>query len=245
MTTVEEWLASIGLEEYLTNFVEEGYEHLDYIHDLTEGDLKDLGITRLGHVKMLLHSIKKRGDIPVVTAQLATPDRQPLLAPQQQQQQQQQQFFPPQQQHQQLAPPPAAFYPQPHLQLVLPPQPPQHQNNEYDQGLFECDAGELCLRCFVPLCFTCYPCNYYKAVARATGTDSCSVCCLEACLPCGIGAFCSRNDVENKYRIDGDECITCFGTVCCNYCHMAQVTHEVEFREGVKYGLCCVSAPPP
>ncbi len=43
MTGIAEWLASIGLEEYAQRFAENAID-LSVVRDLTEQDLKDLGV---------------------------------------------------------------------------------------------------------------------------------------------------------------------------------------------------------
>ena len=55
MRTTAEWLASIGLSEYAQRFTENGID-LSTVHDLTEQDLKDLGVL-LGHRRKLLRAI--------------------------------------------------------------------------------------------------------------------------------------------------------------------------------------------
>ena len=55
MQTIAEWLASIGLSEYAERFAE-NYIDSSVLPDLTDQDLKDLGIP-LGHRKMMLRAI--------------------------------------------------------------------------------------------------------------------------------------------------------------------------------------------
>ena len=55
MRTTAEWLASIGLSEYAQRFTENGID-LSTVRDLTEQDLKDLGVL-LGHRRKLLRAI--------------------------------------------------------------------------------------------------------------------------------------------------------------------------------------------
>ncbi|WJR79376.1 adenylate/guanylate cyclase domain-containing protein [Bradyrhizobium sp. NP1] len=62
MTTAAEWLASIGLSEYAERFAENAID-LSVLSDLTEQDLKDLGVL-LGHRRKMLRAIAElRGDI--------------------------------------------------------------------------------------------------------------------------------------------------------------------------------------
>ncbi len=55
MQTIAEWLASIGLAEYAQRFAE-NYIDPSVLPDLTDQDLKDLGIP-LGHRKKMLRAI--------------------------------------------------------------------------------------------------------------------------------------------------------------------------------------------
>ncbi|RXG88275.1 AAA family ATPase [Bradyrhizobium vignae] len=63
MTAIAEWLASIGLSEYAGRFAENAID-LSVLGDLTEQDLKDLGVL-LGHRRKMLRAIAElRGDVP-------------------------------------------------------------------------------------------------------------------------------------------------------------------------------------
>ena len=55
MRGIAEWLASIGLGEYAQRFAENAID-LSVVRDLTEQDLKDLGIL-LGHRRKMLRAI--------------------------------------------------------------------------------------------------------------------------------------------------------------------------------------------
>ena len=55
MTGIAEWLASIGLGEYAQRFGENAID-LSVVRDLTEQDLKDLGVL-LGHRRKMLRAI--------------------------------------------------------------------------------------------------------------------------------------------------------------------------------------------
>ncbi|MDB5612222.1 MAG: adenylate cyclase [Bradyrhizobium sp.] len=62
MTGIEEWLASIGLGEYAQRFGENAID-LSVVRDLTEQDLKDLGVL-LGHRRKMLRAIAEfKGDV--------------------------------------------------------------------------------------------------------------------------------------------------------------------------------------
>jgi class 3 adenylate cyclase/tetratricopeptide (TPR) repeat protein len=62
MTGIAEWLASIGLGEYAPRFAENAID-LSVLRDLTEQDLKDLGVL-LGHRRKMLRAIAElKGDV--------------------------------------------------------------------------------------------------------------------------------------------------------------------------------------
>jgi predicted ATPase/class 3 adenylate cyclase len=62
MTGIAEWLASIGLGEYAQRFAENAID-LSVVRDLTEQDLKDLGVL-LGHRRKMLRAIAElKGDV--------------------------------------------------------------------------------------------------------------------------------------------------------------------------------------
>src|ERR1700682_805877 len=62
MTGVAEWLASIGLGEYAQRFGDNAID-LSVVRDLTEQDLKDLGVL-LGHRRKMLRAIAElKGDV--------------------------------------------------------------------------------------------------------------------------------------------------------------------------------------
>lgn len=62
MSGIAEWLSSIGLGEYAQRFGENAID-LSVVGDLTEQDLKDLGVL-LGHRRKMLRAITElKGDI--------------------------------------------------------------------------------------------------------------------------------------------------------------------------------------
>src|SRR6516165_2772390 len=67
MRDIAEWLASIGLSEYAQRFADNAID-LSVIRDLTEQDLKDLGVL-LGHRRKILRAI---ADLPVAPAPAET-----------------------------------------------------------------------------------------------------------------------------------------------------------------------------
>ncbi len=59
---IEMWLHSIGFPEYVTLFRENDLD-VTLLPELTNDDLKELGITSLGHRKQLLKAIAELGTI--------------------------------------------------------------------------------------------------------------------------------------------------------------------------------------
>jgi predicted ATPase/class 3 adenylate cyclase len=72
MTGISEWLASIGLAEYAQRFGENAID-LSVVRDLTEQDLKDIGVL-LGHRRKMLRAISElKGGIPLAPQTGAAP----------------------------------------------------------------------------------------------------------------------------------------------------------------------------
>src|SRR3954466_5256913 len=59
MNNMDEWLRSLGLSEYLSRFEEHAVD-LSIVGDLTDADLKDIGIP-LGHRRKLLRAMAELG----------------------------------------------------------------------------------------------------------------------------------------------------------------------------------------
>ncbi len=57
---VEAWLTELGLEHYAEAFAENGVD-LKLLPELTNEDLKDLGVTRLADRKTILRAIEAMG----------------------------------------------------------------------------------------------------------------------------------------------------------------------------------------
>src|SRR5262245_35823412 len=66
MKGIAEWLASIGLSEHAQRFADNAID-LSVIRDLTEQDLKDLGVL-LGHRRKILRAITELAPPPTETA---------------------------------------------------------------------------------------------------------------------------------------------------------------------------------
>ncbi|KAG5854486.1 hypothetical protein ANANG_G00038350 [Anguilla anguilla] len=58
-----EWLSMIGLTQYYQILVQNGYENIDFITDITWEDLQEIGITKLGHQKKLMLAVKKLAEM--------------------------------------------------------------------------------------------------------------------------------------------------------------------------------------
>ncbi|XP_048846387.1 caskin-1-like isoform X9 [Brienomyrus brachyistius] len=58
-----EWLSMIGLGQYYQILVNNGYESIDFITDITWEDLQEIGITKLGHQKKLMLAVRKLAEI--------------------------------------------------------------------------------------------------------------------------------------------------------------------------------------
>jgi predicted ATPase/class 3 adenylate cyclase len=70
MTGIAEWLASIGLSEYAQRFADNAID-LSVVRDLTEQDLKDLGVL-LGHRRKILRAIAQLDPAALAPAETTT-----------------------------------------------------------------------------------------------------------------------------------------------------------------------------
>src|SRR6476620_5047803 len=70
MPAVREWLASLGLSEYADSFDENRID-LSILPDLTDQDLKDLGVV-LGDRRRILRAISELAETPAATPQLVS-----------------------------------------------------------------------------------------------------------------------------------------------------------------------------
>ncbi|XP_037669717.1 caskin-1 [Choloepus didactylus] len=57
------WLSMIGLAQYYKVLVDNGYESVDFITDITWEDLQEIGITKLGHQKKLMLAVRKLAEL--------------------------------------------------------------------------------------------------------------------------------------------------------------------------------------
>lgn len=71
---VSEWLQELGLSQYASAFAENDVD-FNILHKLTDFDLKELGVSSLGHRKRLLEAIADRANPGrrVTTADLKAP----------------------------------------------------------------------------------------------------------------------------------------------------------------------------
>ncbi|XP_040829455.1 caskin-1 isoform X1 [Ochotona curzoniae] len=57
------WLSMIGLAQYHKVLVDNGYENIDFITDITWEDLQEIGITKLGHQKKLMLAVRRLAEL--------------------------------------------------------------------------------------------------------------------------------------------------------------------------------------
>ena len=57
-TSVKEWLNEIKMSSYMPHFAAAGYEQLTDLAGLLDNDLKDLGISLVGHRNKMLRTIR-------------------------------------------------------------------------------------------------------------------------------------------------------------------------------------------
>nr|XP_033479829.1 caskin-1-like isoform X3 [Epinephelus lanceolatus] len=58
-----DWLSHLGLSQYYQVLVQNGYENIDFISDISLEDLQEIGITKLGHQKKLMLGVKRLKDL--------------------------------------------------------------------------------------------------------------------------------------------------------------------------------------
>lgn len=63
------WLKLLGLRQYESNFIEGGFDEMDFIKDLDQSDLEMIDIKKKGHQKKLLLAVQKLSDVDL-TAEL-------------------------------------------------------------------------------------------------------------------------------------------------------------------------------
>jgi len=52
--TVEQWLAEMGLTQYLSKFLDNGWDHYDFLTDMNDRDLQQLNIASAEHHNIIL-----------------------------------------------------------------------------------------------------------------------------------------------------------------------------------------------
>ena len=80
MSTTAEWLASLGMSEYGERFAENRID-LSVLRDLTDQDLKDLGVV-LGHRRKMLRAIGELASVaPPPPGSGTRPSQSPKIPP--------------------------------------------------------------------------------------------------------------------------------------------------------------------
>ncbi|XP_041838837.1 caskin-1 isoform X2 [Melanotaenia boesemani] len=54
-----DWLSHLGLSQYYQVLVQNGYENIDFVSDISLEDLQEIGITKLGHQKKMMMGVKR------------------------------------------------------------------------------------------------------------------------------------------------------------------------------------------
>ncbi|XP_033754976.1 caskin-1-like isoform X3 [Pecten maximus] len=73
-TSVMEWLHLLNLEQYHATLVNQGYDNVDYVTDITWEDLEEIGIQKLGHQKKIMLAIERLKRIMSGSKRLSTMD---------------------------------------------------------------------------------------------------------------------------------------------------------------------------
>ncbi|XP_067115088.1 caskin-1 [Osmerus mordax] len=61
--SLADWLSLIGLHQYYQVLVQNGYENMDFVSELSWDDLQEIGITKLGHQKKLMLAVRRLKDL--------------------------------------------------------------------------------------------------------------------------------------------------------------------------------------
>ncbi|CAN9510172.1 unnamed protein product [Ophioblennius macclurei] len=54
-----DWLSHLGLSQYYQVLVQNGYENIDFVSDISLEDLQEIGITKLGHQKKMMLGVRR------------------------------------------------------------------------------------------------------------------------------------------------------------------------------------------
>ncbi|XP_048104358.1 caskin-1 isoform X2 [Alosa alosa] len=57
--SLAEWLSGIGLAQHYQTLVQNGYDNMDFIKDVSIEDLQEIGITKLGHQKKIMLAVRR------------------------------------------------------------------------------------------------------------------------------------------------------------------------------------------
>jgi class 3 adenylate cyclase len=79
MQQIADWLEKLGMSEYKQRFVDNGID-FGAVPDLTEEDLKELGV-RLGHRRKMLRAIAELGNTSATATPAPAPSPTPPIAP--------------------------------------------------------------------------------------------------------------------------------------------------------------------
>ena len=71
VATISEWLASLGMSEYAERFADNRIDDVSVLRELTDQDLKDIGVP-LGHRRKMLRAIGETGRYRVHPSKICT-----------------------------------------------------------------------------------------------------------------------------------------------------------------------------
>ncbi|MGC2078230.1 MAG: adenylate/guanylate cyclase domain-containing protein, partial [Xanthobacteraceae bacterium] len=77
MQQIADWLEKLGLGQYAQRFAENDID-FDILGDLTDPDLKEIGVTSLGHRRKLLRAIANLKGVKQITPAVAVADAPPI-----------------------------------------------------------------------------------------------------------------------------------------------------------------------
>ncbi|XP_062304937.1 caskin-1 [Osmerus eperlanus] len=75
--SLADWLSLIGLHQYYQVLVQNGYENMDFVSELSWDDLQEIGITKLGHQKKLMLAVRRLKDLQTGDGSSTPPPSRP------------------------------------------------------------------------------------------------------------------------------------------------------------------------
>jgi len=115
-------------------------------------------------------------------------------------------------------------------------------NDEWNNGLFDCFSGGVCLKGTFCPCFVYGKTQHRIKDPSMAGYSSMNSDCFIWCgtqYCCGIGWIFNcmqRGDIRKRFGINGGGCTDCLASACCTCCVVIQSEKEVVERTSAGNG---------